>query len=170
MLDNTDCDDSDENEIPGQTWYEDADRAISNMQNLLARHPDLPTLHLYLWEIAATNGRFETAVDASRNYFRLVGEPETAAILGRATDETRYRELMREAALELEQRAARPYIANVNLAAVRMHAGDHDAAMSLLEEALRQQESQIVYTVANPIFAPLWRTDRFRALRERIGL
>jgi TolB-like protein len=153
-----------------QAWHGEVDAARSGIEELIKRQPDLWVAHGYLWDLAAIEGQFDTAIRAARNYFRLVGEATVASILIDTGDAAEYRELMGRAARELEENAVRPYIANVNLAKVRMHAGDHDAALKLLEEAYRQHETQLGYTTVNPIFKSLWETERYRALRRDINL
>ena len=77
---------------------------------------------------------------------------------------------MRQVARELENNAVRPYIAGTNLATVRMHAGDVERAMDHLDDALRQHDTQLGYTAANPVFGPLWSTDRYGTLRASMNL
>lgn len=153
-----------------QAWYGDVSTARSVIDGLIDRQPDLWLAHDYLWDLAADQEQFEIATRAARNYFRLVGEATVASMLSDTGDADEYRDLMGRAARELEENAVRPYIAYVNLAKVRMHAGQHDAALELLEEAYRQHESQLGYTTVNPIFEPLWETPRYKALRRNINL
>lgn len=153
-----------------QAWHGDVAAARSAIDELIDRQPDLWLAHDYLWDLAADEEQFEIAIRAAGNHFRLVGETTVASIIADAGHAADYRELMGRVARELEENAVRPYIAYFNLAKVRMHAGEHDAALELLEEAYRQRESQLGYTTVNPIFKPLWETPRYQALRRNINL
>lgn len=153
-----------------RAWYGDSEDALREFARLEERHPNLPALRQYHWEVAATSGQFGAAISAARAYFRLMGDPGVAEVLTDVASEADYRERMLAAARELEEHSARPYLSKVNLAKLRMHAGDHEAAMDLLDDALRQHESQLGYTAANPLFRPLWNTDRYKALRRKINL
>jgi hypothetical protein len=100
----------------------------------------------------------------------LQGESGVAALLTAVDSEDAYREILLKAAEELEENALRPYVSKVNLARVRMHAGDHARAQDYLDQALSLHESQLGYTTTNPLFRPLWNTDRFRKLCRAINL
>jgi TolB-like protein len=153
-----------------RAWYEDYDAAYSEIRALITRHPDTGTLYQYLWDLAYIENEFKVAINAAARYFELQGESGVAALLTAVDSEDAYREILLKAAEELEENALRPYVSKVNLARVRMHAGDHARAQDYLDQALSLHESQLGYTTTNPLFRPLWNTDRFRKLRRAINL
>lgn len=153
-----------------QAWLGDFGAAQREIENILERWPDHSIAHWYRWDAAALDGRFDVATDAAAAFYRLQGETGVAGILETVSSEDDYREQMRQAAIELENNAIAPYVANVNISRLRMHAGDHDAAMDLLDEALEQRESQLGYTAADPVYRPIWNTERYKALRQKINL
>jgi TolB-like protein len=153
-----------------KAWYGDYESAYAEIMRLISRHPDIALLHQYLWDLAAIQGEYAVAVNSARSYFELQGEPGVAAMLGPVETEKAYREQMRRAAVELQTNALKPYISRVDLARARMHAADHEAALDLIEEALSLHESQLVYTATNPLFEPIWSSDRYRKLRQAINL
>ncbi|NIP19464.1 MAG: hypothetical protein GWM87_15870 [Xanthomonadales bacterium] len=153
-----------------KAWYGDYQSASGEISELIARHPDVALLRQYLWDLAANEGEFDVAIEAARRFFELSGESGVAALLTDVETEEAYRERMWAAAEELETDAVAAYVANVNLARIWMHAGDEERAMDLLDAALSQHESQLGYTTTDPLFRPLWNTDRYRALRRAINL
>lgn len=153
-----------------KAWYGDYESAYREITRLIGKHPDIAPLHRYLWDLAAIEGEYGVAGVSARRYFELQGEPAVAEMLGKVASESEYRDQMRRAATELEDSARRPYISNVNLAGVRMHAGDHERALSQLEAALDSHESQLGYTTTNPLFEPIWNSERYRAIRRAMNL
>jgi TolB-like protein/Tfp pilus assembly protein PilF len=153
-----------------KSWYGDYESAYEEIIRLITRHPDIASLRQYLWDLASVEGDYGVASASAIRYFELEGEPGVAAQLGNAESEVEYRDQMRRAAVELEDNALRPYISRVNLARVRMHAGDHEKALDLLEEALNVHDSQLGYTTTNPLFKPVWDSDRYRSIRRAINL
>ena len=151
-------------------WFGQSDNARRDISALIESQPDWFAARRSLWDIALDQQEFDVAVQAAHNYFRLLGESEAADLLGSASTEDEYRPLMLAVAEVLENRSIRPYVANVDFAKLRMHAGDYDAALGHLEEAFRQHESLLAYTVVDPLFRPLWNTGRFRELRRNINL
>jgi TolB-like protein len=153
-----------------KAWNGDYASAYGEISRLLEKHPDVAPLHRYLWDLAAIAGEFSVASRSAKRYFELRGERQVAALLGFAQSETDYRDAMRRAALELEGNSARPYVSNVNLARVWMHAGADEQVLDRLEKALSMRESQLGYTTTNPLFRPIWNTDRYRAIRRAMNL
>lgn len=153
-----------------QAWYDDADLALEEIRRILARWPDLGPAHWYFWDIAAVEGKFDVAMSAAVNYFRLQGESAIAEILGNVSTEPEYREKMMRAADELENNPASSYVSKISVARVRMHSGEYEKALDLLEEAYERHESQLGYTTTNSLFEPIWTTERYMALRRKINL
>jgi TolB-like protein len=153
-----------------KAWYGDYDSAYMEITGLIDKHPDIALLHRYLWDLAAIQGDFGVAASSAKRYFELQGEPGVATMLGTADSEPEYRDQLGRAAAELEDNGQQPYISHVNLARVRMHAGDHGRALDQLEAALKMHESQLGYTTTNPLFRPIWDSNRYRAIRKAINL
>lgn len=153
-----------------KAWYGDYDSAYLEISGLIAKNPGIATLHRYLWDLAAVEGEYAIAGSSARRYFELQGETGVATFLGPAQSESDYRDQMRRAAAELQNNALRPYLSHVNLARVHMHAGDHEGALDQLDQALTMHESQLGYTTTNPLFQPVWNSDRYRRIRREINL
>lgn len=51
-----------------------------------------------------------------------------------------------------------------------MWAGDRDTALAELEAGVKSRPCQMIYTAAEPAFAPLRGNERFRAVVPGIGL
>jgi TolB-like protein len=153
-----------------KAWYDDYESAYQEITDLISSYPDIAPLHRYLWDVAAIGGAYNVASSSARRYFELRGEPGVAAMIRVVRSELEYRDQMQRAARELEENARKPYNSNVNLARVRMHAGDYERALDQLEEAVRAHESQLGYTTTNPLFKPIWKSERYRSIRREINL
>ena len=71
---------------------------------------------------------------------------------------------MRRAADLLETQSERPYVSHIEHAEMQMHAGDLDKALDRLEQAYAEHESSLVYTIANPLYRPVWNDERYQEL------
>jgi TolB-like protein len=143
------------------------DEAATRVEAVIASQPDFFYSYDILWMIEHQRERFGEALAAASRYFELIGEPEIAAVL--AGTDANYVKLMHRAADLLENNPARPYVSNVDKARLRVHAGDYDRALDLLEEAFRRRESHLVYTIADPQYKPVREDERYQELRRKIS-
>jgi TolB-like protein/Tfp pilus assembly protein PilF len=150
-------------------WFDRRDEAVELVRELIESQPDFVPAYKTLWNIAYHQGQFEEAVIAASNYFRLGGETAVAEVLENRTDESSYSELMGRAADALETKSKRPYVSHSKHAELRMHAGDLDAALARLEEAHAQHESHLVYTIADPLYRPVWNDERYKEILRKMN-
>jgi len=150
-------------------WFGHYDEAREKTTELIKSQPDFRASHQLLWLIAYEQGQFEEAVTAAGNYFRLLGETALAAALEGGIEDLGYSELMRRAADLLETQSTRPYVSHIEHAKLRMHAGDLDKALDRLEQAQAQHESQLVYTIVEPLFRPVWNDERYQNLLHNMN-
>jgi TolB-like protein len=150
-------------------WFGRDDEAIEQISELAKSQPDFMFQHNFLWNMAYRQGRFEEAVAAASNYFRFRGETSVVEVLDSRTDELEYSTLMRRAADVLEKKSTRPYVSNTERAQLRMHAGDLDMALTRLEEAYAHRESDLVYTIVEPLFRPIWDDERYKDLLRKMN-
>jgi len=150
-------------------WFGYYDEAREKTAELIKSQPEFWPSHQLLWLIAYEQGQFEEAVTASGNYFRLRGETALAEALEGGIEDLEYSELMRRAADLLETQSVRPYVSHIEHAELRMHAGDLDKALDRLEQAHAQHESHLVYTIAKPLFRPVWNDERYLNLLHNMN-
>jgi TolB-like protein/Tfp pilus assembly protein PilF len=151
-------------------WFGQFDEARVQLDAVIESSPNFLHAHDVLWMIEQQQGRNREALAAAARYFELVGESEISSLLKGDADGADYAELMRRAAILLETKAARQYVSNVELARLRIHAGDVGRTIEYLVEAYSQRESSLVYTAIDPQFRPVWDDERYLALRHKMNL
>ena len=62
------------------------------------------------------------------------------------------------------------YVSEYELARVFAFAGDTGKTLDWLERAAANRDSSLVYSAAEPVFAPVWSDPRYAALREKMNL
>ena len=145
-------------------WFGHYDEAREKTIELIKSQPDFWPSYQLLWLIAYEQGQFEEAITAASNYFRLLGDFPVVAALEGGVEGLDYSGLMRRAAELLETQSARAYVSYTEQAQLRMHAGDLDKALDHLEQAFALHESHLVYTIVDPLFRPVWNTERYQRL------
>jgi TolB-like protein/Tfp pilus assembly protein PilF len=151
-------------------WFGRSEDAAIAMREIIADQPDFAYAHKYLWNTAFLLGRYDEAASAARSYFELQGEEGVAAALSDAAETSgEYTELMRNAAQVFESSTARSYVSNIERAELHMHAGNRDEALDRLEQAHASRESHLVYTIAEPLFEPVWQSDRYQAILKKMN-
>ncbi len=145
------------------------DAAEAQIRPVIADHPELHLLHETLWIILCEQGRYAEALIAAAQYFRQIGENRVAEVLENAEPDTDYQAQMRIAASIIETDSESPFVSNVDLARIWLHAGDLDRALDYLENAAAERESYLVYTIANTQFRDAWNTDRYKAILRQMN-
>ena len=151
------------------TWFGRLEDAAVVIREVISDQPDFAFAHKCLWNAAFGLGRYEEAALAAQSYFRLQGEPDVAAALESASNSSEYAAIMRNAADAFEASTARPYVSNIERAELHMHAGNYDNALDRLEMAHASRESHLVYTIAEPVFGPVWPSDRYKAILRKMN-
>lgn len=121
----------------------------------------------------AEAGRYAEAIGHLSAVVRSSGDdPSMRAELARtyaaAGEVTRARGML-DALTQRRDRAA-DYVAPQDLAYVHIALGDHDAGLTLLEEAVREQASRLLWLAVDPRVDPVRSNPRFKAVLERLGL
>ena len=150
-------------------WSGQHDQARERIDRLIVSQPEWLLSYKSLWNLAHEQGQPEEAIIAAGNYFRLLGEIELAAALDGGIKDLDYSGLMRRAAELLETQSTRPYVSHIEYAELRMHGGDFDQALDRLEQAYAEHESGLVYTIANPLYRPVWSNKRYQELLRKMN-
>ena len=162
-------------------WYalykrREYDRAINQLQTMLASDPNSGYLHHELYETYSAKGMYKEAVQQLEQTALLFGFPDEAPRLRRAFAASGYAGAMREWAQELERLCATNQVfMPVNLAATYAALGDKDRAFYWLEQGYKHRgqcnagvdlAELRVYRGLDPL-----RSDpRFADLLRRMGL
>jgi len=151
------------------SWFGRHDEARQRISVLMESQPDWWAPYKVLWFIAHDQGHYEEAITAASKYFMLRGEMAIAEVLDAGLPDIEYQELMRRAADHFETDSIRPYVSHIEHAQMRMHSGELDKALDHLEQAYQEHESHLVYTIAEPLFRPIWTSERYKELLNNIN-
>jgi serine/threonine protein kinase/tetratricopeptide (TPR) repeat protein len=155
-------------------WYRRRpERAIAQLQRLLELEPNLWVVHSGLMLAYFDAGRTAEALAAGEKALALGGDRVTAHLgpFGLVCALAGHRDRAREVLARLEERAARGHMSFLFLiGAIHAGLGEVDAAYEMLDRAVAERDSSLIYIGVGPHLAP-WRTDpRFAQLLRKMGL
>ena len=146
------------------------DAAIAEAQVAIELDPGIPLLHQSLaWGMAGL-GRYDEAVEACRQATILApGEPHPQANLGWACGLAGRGQEALTILNDLERRRRHEYVGGFLLAWASVGLGDHDRAISWLEQAVEDGDGLVPYLNTIFFFDPLRSAPRFQALLRRMN-
>jgi tetratricopeptide (TPR) repeat protein len=143
------------------------DEAIALFREIVRTEPNSPIGVMGVWDVAHLLGRDDEARSASVAVFRLTDKSDVADAIAAVKGD--YRAAMLAGAEALERHAARAYVAAIDLAQLRIHAGDIQRALDYIERAATgQRDSRVVYVVGDALYEQVWNDPRVRALFTRV--
>ena len=132
-----------------------------------------PTLQASYWSMGwalGGQGKFDDAVEALKQATTLApGDPVPQAFLGRALGLAGRQEEALTILEGLERRRTEDYVGGLNLAMVSVGLGNHDRAISWLEEAAEDHDPLMTYINRSQLFDPLRSDPRFHALLQKMN-
>ena len=127
--------------------------------------------HFFLGKTYTELRRFPQALEALDNATRVSGRnPEILAALGYLHGVAGNIEGARNTLEELRQIAGSRYVSPVKIAQVHVGLGEHDDALTHLEEAYAGRAADLAWLGVRPVFARLAAEPRFAALQTHMGL
>jgi len=115
-------------------------------------------------------GRHEDAVRIWRESYRVAGDPEALDALERGYAAGGYSAALEAVAELFAGRASGRYVPAWQIGTLYTRAGRTDRALDYLEHAFEAHDSNIPYLSIDPIFDPMRKEPRFRALIDRLDL
>jgi len=149
----------------------DAESAVQELRRVIEIDPDFPQAHLFLSQALRQLGELEAARDEAVKAAELSGGKANAtatlaaahAALG---DQKRVAWLLEKF---LDMPRAR-YVSPALLAQVYLVHDEIELAFGALVRAVRMRSSDLLWLGVDPVYAPLRRFPRFRAILSEIGL
>jgi tetratricopeptide (TPR) repeat protein len=154
-------------------WAGRTDEAIAQYKQALELDPDAASVHDLLADAYARKGMDAEALAEKQRYFRLAGDEDTAATLGRDFAAMGYRKAMQALArrdLEaMQARAKEAYVSPMAFAYLYATLDEKDHAFEWLEKAYAERSPWMAYIKTDPQFERLRPDPRFVRLLQRIG-
>jgi TolB-like protein/Tfp pilus assembly protein PilF len=143
------------------------DEAIEQYRKGLELEPDFVDAWNGLHNCYFHKGMYAEALDAARRCFAARGEQDLLEALELGNTEGGYPLAMRRAAEAMEAWENPAYA--IRIAALYMHAGETEPAISWLETAFQERIQDTVYLKVRPLWAPLRADPRFQDLIRRMN-
>lgn len=145
--------------------------AFAPIQKVLEFNPDFMIGHLYLGQVYEAKRMYPQARAELQKAVELSGNaPAEIAAFGHACAASGDRNDARKALRRLEELAKQRYVSGYEKALIRLGLGEKQAALELLESALRERSSWMTRLNVDPRLDPLREDPRFTDLRRRVGL
>ena len=145
------------------------DAAIAAAQAGIELDPSHYPFYLVLGLGWMGSAKYDEAIEAFRHAATIApGDPTPQAFLGRAQGLAGQKQEALTILGHLERRRNESYVGGSLLAQVCLGLGDHDQAISWLEEAAEERDGQMTL-VDTPTFDPLRSDPRFQALLQRMN-
>lgn len=152
------------------SWVGSDDQALDEFLLIANEQPNWFMIYRYLWEVYSYRGEFGLALEATMKYYQLLGETAFAEIVSGFDGRTEYQAAMQALASAMVVASAGSYVSEFELARIFAFAGDTGQTLDWLERAHANRDPQLVYSVANPLFAEVWDEPRFTELRRKMNL
>ena len=153
-----------------QSWMGNNDEARDEFLLIVSEQPNWFVPYRYLWEVYSYQGEFGLALEAAVNYYQLLGETAFAEIVSGFDGRTEYQAAMHALASAMIAVSSESYVSEIELARIFAFAGDTGQTLDWLERAHTNRDPQLVYSVADPLFAYVWDEPRFAELRRKMNL
>lgn len=147
------------------------DEAVSHLETNLELSDTNYRTYMTLGRSRLEQGKFDAAIKSLRKASDLSGHnPFVVGALAygyaRSGDEAEARRLL----ADIEKQAAERYVSPITLAMIRIGLGERDQAFALLDEALKERSSFLLWLKVEPVFDPLRGDPRFAKLLADVGL
>ena len=146
------------------------DEALAQFKKTIALDPNYMRVYVHLGFAYEWRKMFPEAITAYKKGVSLAGETlEGQADLARALIEGSERKEGLLILRRLESEKKRRYVSPVDLAGIYTVLGDHEKAMTLLENALEQRNGRLLFIHQYHEFDPLRISPRFTRILQAIG-
>ena len=127
-------------------------------------------MHRLLAKVYLRSGRFDDAIEASREQLRLFERsPDELGFLGYAYGFAARTQEAKAVLEELERRQREQYVSPLSFAQVFIGIGETDQAFEWLDRTLDERNRAVLFLKQDPMYDPLHSDPRFTDLLRRIG-
>jgi TolB-like protein len=152
------------------SWMGHYDDALEVFLPIAEEQPNWFMIYRYLWEAHFYRGDTAAALDAAKTYYALSEQIQMAEIASGFGGGTEFHEAMLALAGAMVAVSAESYVSELEIARLYAFAGDEEKTLHWLERAKVNRDSQLVYSVADPLFALVWDEPRYAELRKKMNL
>jgi len=147
------------------------DEAEEALRGTLLANPEFGHAHWSLGRVLLEQGRGEEALACFQHALQVMGQiPAGLAEIGYCHARMGHRDLALATLEELHQQGQNAWVSPLSAALVHVGLGDHNAAISHLEDSFQKRIRQLVWVNVDPRYAALHGMPAFVQLISRLGL
>ena len=152
------------------TWSGRYDEALESYLQLAADQPGWPAVYRSLSELHYYRGEFQDSLAAMAKQYELSGQPDLANFIAGYDGSSDFSAAMQALAGLLADTATESYVSDYEIARIFAFAGRKDYTLEWLERARENRDTQLVYSIAEPLFSLVWDEPRFVEIKRKINL
>lgn len=150
-------------------WSRRPERAIAQFQEVLELYPNYAVTLSFLAEAYARTGDLPAAISTIEQIQPAARDPQSLSVMAYLYARSGDRQKAREIIDDLAERSDEGKVPAVILAHFYAGLGDHDQAISWLEEAREERSAWLAFLEVDVKFDALRADARFQQLRESVG-
>ena len=151
-------------------WSGRYDEALELNLQLAADHPGWPAVYRNLSDLHYYRGEFRDSLEAMAKYYELSDQPELARLVAGYDGGSDFSGAVRALAERLADTTAESYVSDYEIARIFAFAGDKKHTLEWLERAHENRDTQLVYSIAEPLFALVWDDPRYELIKRELNL
>jgi len=151
-------------------WVGRYDEAMLEYRNLVKDQPTWPLIHRNLAELHYYRGELPESLEAMKKYFELSNQLSFADHLTGFGGKLDYADAMETLAEKMLGSASETFVDEYEVARLYAFAGAAEQSLDWLEKAYESRNTQLVYSVAEPLFSLVWDHPRYAELRHKLNL
>ena len=146
------------------------DAAIKQLTKTLDMDPKFVPAQHAIEAAYAQNGMFKEAIGERQKVLTLSGNPDLAAAIGEDFGTSGYPGVMKSWLEGLKEVSKRGYVSPYNIAQIYARLGDKSQALSSLEQAYEQRDSNLTYVRVEPAFDEIRSDPRFQRIVQQLNM
>jgi tetratricopeptide (TPR) repeat protein len=154
-----------------QYYARDYGSALTSMEQAITVSSNFATGHFGRGRVLAAVGRYDEAIQSVKHAIELAPNPGFIAFLGLSYAMAGRMDDLKSVQSRLRELEAKgTFVAIDNQAYIAAAVGQNDQAFKLLDEAVKQRMTNVIWLAVDPRADPLRADPRFDRLVSRIGI